>query len=53
MSYVQRVLQPDEQVRCISSIHWIGYWPSIGATLLAVVAYWLSESLLLTGFWAA
>jgi uncharacterized membrane protein YdbT with pleckstrin-like domain len=38
MTYIQRVLQPGEQVRRISSIHWIIYWPGI------VVA-------LLTGFW--
>jgi uncharacterized membrane protein YdbT with pleckstrin-like domain len=42
MSYVQRVLQPGEQVRHISSIHWIVYWPGIVVALLAVVAYWRS-----------
>jgi uncharacterized membrane protein YdbT with pleckstrin-like domain len=51
MSYVQRVLQPGEQVRHTSSIHWIVYWPGIGVAILAVVAYWLSGTLLLTGFW--
>jgi uncharacterized membrane protein YdbT with pleckstrin-like domain len=51
MSYVQRVLQPDEQVRHISSIHWIVYWPGVTVALLAVAAYWLSETRLLTGFW--
>ena len=51
MSYVQRVLQPGEQVRHVSSIHWIVYWPGIGVAILAVVAYWLSGTLLLTGFW--
>jgi uncharacterized membrane protein YdbT with pleckstrin-like domain len=51
MSYVQRVLQPGEQVRHISSIHWIVYWPGVGVALLAVVAYWLSETRLLTGIW--
>ena len=40
MSYVQRVLQPGEQVRLISSIHWIVYWPGALVALLAVVAYW-------------
>jgi hypothetical protein len=29
MTYVQRVLQPGEQVRRISSIHWIVYWPGV------------------------
>ena len=51
MSYVQRVLQPDEQVRHISSIHWIVYWPGIAVALLAVVAYWLGDTRLLPGIW--
>ena len=51
MSYVQRVLQPGEQVRHISSIHWIVYWPGVAVALLAVVACWFSETRLLTGFW--
>ena len=29
MSYVQRVLQPGEQVRHVSSIHWIVLWPGV------------------------
>ena len=36
MSYVQRVLQPGEQVRHISSIHWIVYWPGVALALLVV-----------------
>ena len=51
MSYVQRVLQPGEQVRQVSSLHWIIYWPGVAAVLLAVVAYWLSETRLLPGIW--
>jgi uncharacterized membrane protein YdbT with pleckstrin-like domain len=51
MSYVQRVLQPGEQVRHISSIHWIVYWPGVAVALLAVVALWFSETRYLTGFW--
>jgi len=51
MSYVQRVLQPGEQVRRISSIHWIVYWPGVAVALLAVVAYWFSETRYLTGIW--
>ncbi len=51
MSYVQRVLQPGEQVRHISSIHWIVYWPGAAVALIAVVAYWFSETRPLTGFW--
>ena len=51
MSYVQSVLQPGEQVRHISSVHWIVYWPGVAVALLAVVAYWLSDTRLLPGFW--
>ena len=38
MDYVQRVLQPGEQVRHISPIHWIVYWPGVVVALLAVGA---------------
>jgi hypothetical protein len=48
MSYVQRVLQPGEQIRHISSIHWIVYWAGVGVALLAAIAYWLSETRPLT-----
>jgi hypothetical protein len=51
MNYVQRVLQPGEQVRQISSIHWIVYLPGVAVALLAVIAYWLSDTRLLPGFW--
>jgi uncharacterized membrane protein YdbT with pleckstrin-like domain len=51
MSYVQRVLQPGEQVRHISPIHWIVCWPGVALTLLAVAAYWLSDARILTGLW--
>ena len=51
MSYVQRVLQPGEQVRQVSSIHWIGYWSGVAVVALSVVAYWLSETRLLPGIW--
>ena len=51
MSYVQRVLQPGEQVRQTSSIHWVGYWPGVAMGLLAVVAWWFSETRLLPGIW--
>ncbi|MCC6889950.1 MAG: PH domain-containing protein [Hyphomicrobiales bacterium] len=36
MSYVQRVLQPGEQVRHEASVHWIVYVP--GALLLVITA---------------
>ena len=51
MSYVERVLQPGEQVRYISSIHWILYWPGVAVALLAVAAYWFSEARLLPRAW--
>src|SRR5260370_36244087 len=51
MSYVQRVLRPGEQVRHSSSIHWIVCWPGLAVALLAVIAYWLSDTRLLTGLW--
>ena len=51
MDYVQRVLQPGEQVRHISRIHWIVYWPGVVVALLAVIAYWLSDTRLLPGIW--
>jgi hypothetical protein len=51
MSYVERILQPGEQIRHISSIHWIVYWAGVGVTLMAAVAYWLSETRPLTRLW--
>ena len=51
MSYVESVLQPGEQIRHISSIHWIVYWAGVGVAFLAAVAYWLSETRPLTRFW--
>src|SRR6202166_2112680 len=51
MTYVERILQPGEQIRHISSIRWIVYWAGVGVTLLAAIAYWLSETRLLTRFW--
>jgi uncharacterized membrane protein YdbT with pleckstrin-like domain len=51
MTYVQRVLQPGEQVQQISSIHWIVYWRGVAVALLAMVACWLSETMRLPGFW--
>ena len=51
MSYVERVLQPGEQVRHISSIHWIVLWPGVAVALLAVAGYWFSETRYLTTTW--
>lgn len=51
MSYLERVLQPGEQVRRISSIHWIVCWPGVAVAVLALVTYWLSDTRLLPGLW--
>ena len=51
MSYVQHVLQPGEQVRQVSSLHWIISWPGIAIGVLAVAAYWFSEMRFLPGIW--
>ncbi|MBX9842509.1 MAG: PH domain-containing protein [Xanthobacteraceae bacterium] len=51
MSYVQRVLQPGEQVRHTSEIHWILYWPGVVVAVLAVIVLWLSETMRFTGLW--
>ncbi len=51
LTYLKRVLQPGEQVRHVSSIHWIVYWPGVAVALLAVVAYWLAGTRLLPGLW--
>jgi uncharacterized membrane protein YdbT with pleckstrin-like domain len=51
MSYVERVLQPGEQVRYISSLHWIVYWPGVVVALLAAAAFWFGETRLLPKVW--
>jgi len=55
MSYVERILQPGEQIRHISSIHWVVGWPGVAIALLAAVTYWFRETLPLTnvGLFAA
>jgi uncharacterized membrane protein YdbT with pleckstrin-like domain len=39
MSYVQRVLQPGEEIRHVASIHWIVYWPGTLTLIVAIVIY--------------
>jgi len=43
MSYVQKVLQPGEQVLHTASIHWVVYWPGILVLILAAVVYGLGS----------
>jgi uncharacterized membrane protein YdbT with pleckstrin-like domain len=42
MSYVNRVLQPDEQIRHRSHVHWIIFLPGIGLGILAGAVYFVS-----------
>jgi hypothetical protein len=35
----------------VSRFGWIVYWPGVTVALLAVVAYWLSDTRLLPVFW--
>ena len=51
MSYVERVLQPGEQVRHISSVYWIGYWPGAAVAVLAVAVFWFSDTRYLPKVW--
>ena len=51
MSYVERVLQPGEQVRHISSLHWISYWPGAAVAILAIGILWFGEARLLPKVW--
>jgi uncharacterized membrane protein YdbT with pleckstrin-like domain len=42
MSYVASVLQPGENVRYATNIHWIKYWPGAGLLVAAGAAYWMA-----------
>jgi uncharacterized membrane protein YdbT with pleckstrin-like domain len=39
MSYVQRVLQPGEEIRHTAAIHWVVYWPGVLVLIGAIVVY--------------
>jgi Bacterial PH domain len=43
MSYVNTVLQPGEEIRHSSSIHWIVYWPGILMLLAALAVFVVAE----------
>jgi uncharacterized membrane protein YdbT with pleckstrin-like domain len=51
VSYINRVLQPGEKVRCVSSVHWILYWPSVAVLIAAIVVLWIGEGRLLPKAW--
>jgi uncharacterized membrane protein YdbT with pleckstrin-like domain len=54
MSYVQRILQPGEEVRFVGNIHWVSYFPGFLVLILAVVIFILAHSGERThGFWLA
>ena len=36
MSYLDRVLQPDEKVRYRAKIHWLVYWPAVLCLLVMI-----------------
>jgi uncharacterized membrane protein YdbT with pleckstrin-like domain len=40
MSYVKSVLQPGENIRYVTDIHWIVYIPGFLLLLLGAAAYW-------------
>jgi uncharacterized membrane protein YdbT with pleckstrin-like domain len=43
-SYVERVLQPGEQVRLLAAIHWISYVPGLLVLLAALAALFVARS---------
>jgi uncharacterized membrane protein YdbT with pleckstrin-like domain len=43
MSYVRSVLQPGENVRYATDIHWVIYLPGILLVILAAVVYWFGH----------
>jgi uncharacterized membrane protein YdbT with pleckstrin-like domain len=44
MSYVQSVLQPGEQVKAVTNIHWIIFLPGLALFILALLFYLLAIS---------
>ncbi|HLH89134.1 MAG TPA: PH domain-containing protein [Xanthobacteraceae bacterium] len=48
MSYVKSVLQPGEEVRFATDIHWMVYIPGV-LLLLVAIAVWIVASVLLAG----
>jgi uncharacterized membrane protein YdbT with pleckstrin-like domain len=43
MSYVRSVLQPGENVRYATDIHWIVYLPGLLLLIVAAVVYWFGH----------
>jgi uncharacterized membrane protein YdbT with pleckstrin-like domain len=44
MKYVERVLQPDETVVYLTSLHWLVYWRAVVMLVLGVIALIASAS---------
>jgi uncharacterized membrane protein YdbT with pleckstrin-like domain len=36
MSYLEKILEPGEQVRYVGRLHWLIYWPAIALVICAV-----------------
>ena len=51
MSYVDRVLQPGEEVLHRARIHWIVYTPGIIAVLIAIALFIIAETVLKSYGW--
>jgi uncharacterized membrane protein YdbT with pleckstrin-like domain len=53
-TYVQRVLQPGEQIRHLATLHWILYLPGFLVLIVALAFLWLARSVERgEGFWLA
>jgi uncharacterized membrane protein YdbT with pleckstrin-like domain len=50
MSYLSKVLQPDETVRFVTTLHWIKYMPGAGVLVLALIAWLLARAGYAAGF---
>jgi uncharacterized membrane protein YdbT with pleckstrin-like domain len=53
-TYVERVLQPGEEVRHLATIHWITYLPGFLILFVSLAILWLARSVERgEGFWLA
>jgi uncharacterized membrane protein YdbT with pleckstrin-like domain len=49
-TYVERVLQPGEQVRYVAAIHWITYAPGLIVLLIALLFWYVARSVSTEGW---